>query len=315
MSQRVLITGASGHVGRRLVEVLAEDRGSLQTIIATDIRAAEQELAGVVYRQLDICDSALGECIAEFEIDTVVHLAAIVTPPPGDTRGLQYRVDVEGTENVVAACVKNGVKKLVYTSSGAAYGYSADNSGWLREDAPLRGNREFAYAWHKRLVEERLAEAREKHPDLKQLIFRVSTVLGEDLANQITALFEKKVVVGIKGVDSPFCFIWDEDVAHCLAVGIQGDQEGIYNLTGDGVMTLREVALAMGGRYVGVPERWLRRGLKMLKERELTAHGPEQLLFLRYRPVLCNERLKEEFGFIPQMNSRQVFDFYRISRS
>jgi UDP-glucose 4-epimerase len=64
---------------------------------------------------------------------------------------------VGGTRNVLDACVAHGVKHLIVSSSGAAYGYHADNPAWLTETHPLRGNPAFAYSDHKRQVEEMLA--------------------------------------------------------------------------------------------------------------------------------------------------------------
>ena len=89
-----------------------------------------------------------------------MHLASIVTPGPDSTRELEYAVDVTGTRHVLDACVAHGVRRVVVSSSGAAYGYHPDNPAWITEDQPVRGNEEFAYSHHKRLVEEMLAELR-----------------------------------------------------------------------------------------------------------------------------------------------------------
>lgn len=313
----VLITGAAGYVGRLVMQALAREPGTLQTIVATDLRAlpGHEVPAGVIFEAADIRSGRIGELMAQHHIDTVVHLAAVVTPRPGDSRQMQYEVDVEGTRNVVEACVAHGVAKLVYTSSGAAYGYSPDNAALLKEDDPLRGNEAFAYAWHKRLVEEMLATYRETHPELAQLVLRVSTVLGPTVNNQITAMFERPLVVGVRGADTPFCFIWDQDLVDCIARGVHGAGAGVYNITGDGVMTLREIAHAMHRRYVPIPVGVLTAALGMLSERKWTAYGPEQVMFLRYRPVLDNHKLKTDFGFRPQRTSRQVFELYRAARA
>ena len=63
-----------------------------------------------------------------------------------------------------------------------------------------------------------------------------------------------------------------------------------------------------------MPAGVLRAGLWLLKKLHLTQYGPEQLDFLRYRPVLLNTRLKEEFGYTPKLSSAQVFELYRASR-
>jgi UDP-glucose 4-epimerase len=54
--------------------------------------------------------------------------------------------------------------------------------------------------------------------------------------------------------------------------------------------------------------------LRILKTLGLTQYGPEQVNFLRYRPVLDNRRLKEEFGYTPAKSSAAVFDYWLQSR-
>jgi UDP-glucose 4-epimerase len=63
-----------------------------------------------------------------------------------------------------------------------------------------------------------------------------------------------------------------------------------------------------------LPASILRAALWLLKKLNLTQYGPEQLDFLRYRPVLLNSRLKQEFGYVPKLTSAEVFELYRRSR-
>jgi len=310
--QSVFVTGAAGYIGRQLVEALASERGRFETIVADDVRDTPQQERhpGVEYLSLDVRSKDLAEILSSFHIDVVVHLATIVTPGKKSDREFEYSVDVLGTQNVLEACVEAHVKKIIITSSGAAYGYHADNPAWLEEDHKLRGNSEFAYSDHKRLVEEMLARYRKEHPELKQLVFRPGTVLGETADNQITALFKKPVIIGLMGAASPFVFIWDKDVVACIMKGIKEDLTGIYNLAGDGTLTMREIAFLLGKPYVPFPVRLMSASLWILKKLGLTQYGPEQVGFLRYRPVLSNRRLKEVFGYTPQKSTREVFEFY-----
>lgn len=312
----VLITGAAGYIGRQVVSRLAADPRSLKTIVAVDVRRvpAKARLAGVEYVKADVRSPELPALLQRYGVETVVHLASIVTPAKGMTEEFLYSVDVLGTRNVLEACVNTGVTHLIVTSSGAAYGYHADNPEWLVESSPLRGNDTFAYSRHKRIVEEDLARYRAEHPELRQLVFRPGTILGESTSNQITALFEKPVVLGIRGAASPWVFIWDEDVVNCIVIGVHERREGIYNLAGDGVMTMRDVAVRLGKPYVALPAGVVRGALRLLKALRLSQYGPEQVEFLQYRPVLKNDALKREFGYAPRLNTRQVFDLYVRSR-
>jgi UDP-glucose 4-epimerase len=311
----VLVTGASGLVGRQVVRRLAGEDGVL-SVVALDLREPPpgDSIPGVIYERGDIRDPGLEKIFERHAIDTVVHLAAVVTPGPNSTRELEYAIDVLGTRNVAEASVRAGVRQLVYTSSGAAYGYHADNPVPLRESDPLRGNEAFAYAWHKRLAEESLAQVREDHPELTQLVFRVGTILGEHVASPITALFERRVVVGVAGSDAPFVLVWDGDVAACIVKGILERRSGIFNLCGDGALALPEIARRLGKPYLPLPPGLLAAVLRALQGLRLSSRGPEQVDFLRYRPVLANDALVEEFGFRPRFTSEECFEHYRQLR-
>jgi len=311
-ARNVLVTGASGLVGSRVVAQLA---GSAK-VVALDLRSppAGECIDGVLHIEGDIRDTGLAKILSEHAIDTVVHLAAVVTPGPGSSRALEYEIDVVGTRNVLNACIGAGVRQLVYTSSGAAYGYHPDNPVPLRESDPLRGNELFAYAWHKRLAEEALAAARDEHPEVSQLIFRVGTILGEHVASPISALFERRVIVGVVGADAPFVLIWDEDVAACIVKGIRERRSGVFNLCGDGAVPLPEIARRLGKIYLPLPPAVLAGALRLFQALGISARGPEQVDFLRYRPVLANDALKSEFGFEPRFDSLGCFEHYRRIR-
>ena len=312
----MLVTGGSGYIGAQLVAELAATRGTIETLVSLDLRPVPEvdRLAGVTYAADDIRSGDLADLMRAYAVDTVVHLAAVVTPGPGVSRETLYSIDVGGTENVLAACLETGVRRFIVTSSGAAYGYHADNPVPLDETDALRGNREFAYSDHKRLVEELLARYRESHPELAQLVFRPGTILGERARNQITDLFEKPVVLGVRGFDTPFVIIWDQDVVACLAKGVHEGATGIYNLAGDGAVTLAEIAKAIGKPYVALPGGLIQGALFVLHALGLSQYGPEQVDFLRYRPVLSNRRLREEFGYTPRKSSREVFDYFWACR-
>lgn len=304
----VLVTGAAGLVGRSFLRMAAE---AGEPVVATDLHRPDELPEGVAFRTLDVTGDDAARVIAEVRPRVVVHLASIVTPPPGMTPEVARQVDVEGTRNVLSACLESGVQRLVVTSSGAAYGYHADNPAWLTEEAPVRGNPEFPYAHHKRLVEEMLAEARRDHPALEQVVLRVGTVLAPGLRNQITALFEKPRLLAVTGSDSPFVFIWAEDLAAILLRAAGEGPPGIYNVAGDGALSVPELAARMGKPVLRVPARALKAVLGVARPLGLSRYGPEQVRFLQYRPVLANDRLKRVFGHVPRHTSAEAFELWR----
>lgn len=304
----VMITGGGGYIGRLVTEALADEPGGFETIVCTDVRLPrpERRCEGVDYAELDVRDAGvISDLISTFEVDTVVHLATVVGEHP-EARA----IDVGGTRKLLEACVENGVRKIIVTSSGAAYGYHEDNDPYLTEDSPLRGNEEFVYAQNKRLVEEMLADYREEHPSLEQLVLRPGTILGDDVSSPISDFFEKPLILGLKDYATPWVFIWDEDVVNVIVAGVQGEHTGTYNLAGDGVMTLREVARAMDKPFIGLPAGLLSKALNALQRYGLVDYGEEQVLFLAHRPVLSNQKLKSSFPYVPRKSTRDVFEHY-----
>jgi UDP-glucose 4-epimerase len=312
--RRIFVTGGAGYLGSELLRALAPrlQAGELDCVVASDVRdiPAASRLPGIEYVLHDVRGPGLGSLLSARAIEVVVHLAAIVTPGAKSNRELEYAVDVLGTQNVLEACLTAGVRQIVVTSSGAAYGYHADNPEWLTEDDPVRGNEAFAYAHHKRLVEEMLADCRREHPGLRQVVLRVGTILGETTRNQITALFDRPRLIALRGSRSPFVFVWDQDVVGVIAHAIRTDATGIYNVAGDGALSIQEIAQRLGKRCLTLPPALLRAALALLHPLGLTRYGPEQVDFLRYRPVLDNRRLKQGLGYVPRKNSAEVFDFY-----
>ena len=299
---RVLITGAGGYIGRQLGQRLAQTG----YVLGIDLRASDE--AGFPILALDIRDPALAELMAREQITHVVHLAAVLEDS-GD-RARDYDIDVNGTRNVLDACVAAGVQHICVSSSGAAYGYHADNPAWLSETDTLRGNPEFAYSDHKRQVEELLEAYRAQQPQLRQLILRVGTVLGAKTSNLITALFARKRLIAVRGSASPFVAIWDQDLLGIIEQGVRSSCSGIFNVAGDGALSMREIADLLGKPLLNLPAPLLKTVLALGKLSELGRYGPAQVNFLRYRPVLDNTRLKGEFGYTPQKTSREVFEYF-----
>jgi nucleoside-diphosphate-sugar epimerase len=128
----ILVTGAFGQVGRRCTQTLL-DRG--RTVVAMDLRndntvAVERALtvAGhpgtLIPAYTDLLDAdAVRDLVAAHRPGAIVHLAAVVSPPSYRNPGLARRVNVGGTENLLAACAALPRPPLfLMASSAAVYG-------------------------------------------------------------------------------------------------------------------------------------------------------------------------------------------------
>jgi threonine 3-dehydrogenase len=138
-----LVTGAGGEIGHGLVTRLATAGAAMITL---DITPLEPALAGCVTRVFtgSITDtSVLDRILAEFEVDFVFHLAALLSTRAEFTPVTAHQVNVEGTLNLLEFAQRQGEShgrtvEFVYPSSIAAYGIrdlaAKIRAGRVRED-------------------------------------------------------------------------------------------------------------------------------------------------------------------------------------
>jgi len=141
-------------------------------------------------------------------------------------------------------------------------------------------------------------------------VLRVGTVLGAGLENQITELFHRPKLIAVRGSDSPFVFIWTVDLARILLRATGEGPAGVFNVCGDGAMSVHELAKALGKPVMALPAWVLKAALGIARPLGLSRYGPEQVRFLQYRPVLDNTALKNEFGYRPELTSARTFDLW-----
>jgi nucleoside-diphosphate-sugar epimerase len=259
------VTGPTGDIGISAVTAL-EREPTVETIVGMARRPFDVSSRGwvkTIYHQGDILDrEAVDAFVAQ--ADVVIHLAFIIM----GSREESARINLQGTRNVFEATVAaERPRRLVYTSSVAAYGYHADNPVPLTEDVPARGSAEHYYSAQKAACEAALVEIT-KNSSLEVFILRPCIVAGPEataladampwnqLPGPVRAVAKVapilKPVVPDPGV--PLQLVHHDDVAQAIALAATTPvPPGAYNLAGDGVVTVSEVAKALGGRPVRVP--------------------------------------------------------------
>lgn len=141
-----IVTGGCGFLGKHLLRVLLEqEREKLAEIRVfdkhTDPSMEEQstEHTKVVVIQGDITDYS---CVLEASrgVDVFIHAASLVDVWHKIPESVIYSVNVEGTENVIQACVENSIPSLLYTSSMEVIGPNKHGDPFVRgnEDSPYR---------------------------------------------------------------------------------------------------------------------------------------------------------------------------------
>src|ERR1700731_196176 len=173
---KVAVTGPTGEIGKAVVGAL--ERASEVTEVLGMARRpfdpAERGWKKGSYRRGDVLDrGAVAELVEE--ADVVVHLAFMIMGGAKESR----RVNLDGSRNVFEAAVAAVVKRVVYASSVAAYGFHRDNPRPLTEDVPARGTASHPYSAQKAEVEE-LLEQTLAGSETDAYVLRPCIVAGRD---------------------------------------------------------------------------------------------------------------------------------------
>jgi len=110
-----VVTGATGHLGNNLVRLLLQGEDRIRCLVLRGESIRPLEGLDVEIVEGDVRDPAsLDRAFAGAEV--VYHTASVISLKPGDSDLLE-QVNVRGARNVAESCLRNGVKRLVYTSS------------------------------------------------------------------------------------------------------------------------------------------------------------------------------------------------------
>ena len=170
MSGPVFITGASGFIGGKLAERLLGEGRPVCVLSRRPLPALEKSGAAVILGDLADLNALRRGCEGAA---TVFHVAGRVGVwgPDADF----FKVNVEGTDNVIVACRTTGVRRLVYTSSPSVVYNGGDLAG-VNESAPLCTQAPCAYPTSKAAAERLVHEAHS--PELATVSLRPHLVWG-----------------------------------------------------------------------------------------------------------------------------------------
>jgi UDP-glucose 4-epimerase len=247
--QKVLVIGGAGFIGSHVVEALLTTpvqeiviydnftRGSLDNlrIALGDPRCNIYSLGGDI-RDLDLLDDAMQGC------DSVIHLAAMWLLHCLDFPRTAFNVNIEGTFNVLEACVRHRVKRLIYSSSASVYGDAVEIP--MDETHPFN-NRNFYGAT--KISGEAMCRAYYERYGLSFVGLRYMNVYGprQDQRGAYTGVIptllnniDSGVTPLVYGDGSQaYDFIYVEDVAKANILALQSKADNSFYNIGTGIKT------------------------------------------------------------------------------
>jgi UDP-glucose 4-epimerase len=304
---RYLITGGSGYIGSRLVDLLSR-RDDTERIVICDLVAPRDYKPTSQFERVDVRDrDGVHSVIDRARPDALVHLAFVLNPLHDEN--LMYDVDVNGTHNVLEAAGDGGTQQVLAASSATAYGAFPDNPVPLTEDDPVRGVAGFSYARDKTESDRICQLWAARYPDRVMTIVRPPIVLGPHVDNYLVRLWTKQpFTVDAGNLETPIQFVHEDDMVDALAALLLGRHPGAFNVAGDGEMTLRECAELIGAPIRKLPVRAYRRLARAAWKLRASEVPPGQLQFALHPWIVSTEKLKRTTGWRPRHTSRETFE-------
>lgn len=317
-SLTVAVTGPTGSIGRTFVRLL-ERTPEVGRVLGMARRPFDPKRMGLTkleYRRGDVLNRASVDALVE-EADVVVHLAFLIMGSHDETE----EINMTGSRNVFESAFAAGVKRLVYTSSVAAYGFHKENPEWLTESVHARGSDNHYYSRQKAQLEEMLANLGRYAKKTGVYVFRPCIVAGPDSTDLIEQIplvgSSEKVPAPLRRLGGalpmlrpvipdpgiPFQLVHEADVATALVGGVLGEgPPGTYNLAADGEMTLTDLAHALGWYAVPIPEMAVDTTAAIVSKLPLMPAKASWVNALRVPVLMDTAKAKKELGWAPEFD-------------
>lgn len=286
---KILVTGGAGFIGSHIVDMLVEE-GHEVAIIDNLIHGKRENLnPKAKFYEIDIRDEGVLEIFEKENPEILIHEAAQIKVPSSILDPVyDASVNIIGSINLLEACRKVGVKKVIYPASAAIFGEPKYLP--IDEEHPLEMIS--GYGVSKHTVEHYLKVYKALY-DIDFVVFRYSNVYGprQDSTGEggVVAIFSEKMIKG----EAPSIFgdgeqirdfVYVKDVARANLMAIEAECCGIYNVCTNEKITVNEL-LSHFNNILG-------KDIKALHKSE--REGDIRNSYMTY------DKIKRELGWKPQ---------------
>jgi nucleoside-diphosphate-sugar epimerase len=317
---KIIVTGATGCLGRNVAETFHGDGMEVVATGRSTTIGAELRNRGVDFRTADIRDPAQLDRVLS-PADCLVHCAG----RSGDWGTYRdfHETNVIGTRNVVDACRRHGLTKIIFVSTPSIY-YTGKDRYDVSESDPLPDKQRTHYARTKLIAESDLLQSPQS--DYKAMVFRPRAVYGphdRTFVPRILRLAKKKHLPLINDgralTDITYVGNFVDAVKRSLEAPDRAWNQA-YNLSNGEPITMREwfsQVLAIFGRPFrpkNVPEPVAK---AIALSMELLGHlpfGPKKPAMTRFSVgymarsmTMAIDKARENLGYIPRIGNREGF--------
>jgi UDP-glucose 4-epimerase len=305
---RVVVIGASGNVGTRVLDALAAEP-TVDEVIGVARRRPAISVEKVTWVEADVASSELGAIFAG--ADAAIHLAWAIQPSR-DPEAMR-RVNVLGSERVFAAAASASVSTLIYASSVGVYSEGPKDRR-VDESWPRQGIRSSAYSRHKAETESMLDAFEEENPEIRVVRLRPGLIFQSAAASEIRRFFLgpffpgkllRPGLIPIVPDVARLCFqaVHAADVAEAYRLALTREVSGAFNIAAEPVIGAAELADLFGARPVSIGAGLLRGAADATWRARLQPADPGWIDLALGAPLMSTERARSELGFSPSRSS------------
>lgn len=231
MKRKITIIGGSGFIGTNLCRSLSMNQEDFEIVDLKRSRQFPDKTIIADVRDVKSIRNAING-------DVVINLAAVHRDDVRD-KGSYFATNVEGAQNIVSVCLEKNIKKIIFTSSVAVYGFSQkpiDESGTIN---PFN-----EYGRTKYLAEEKFKEW-QKSGENKLLIVRPTVVFGEGNRGNVYNLFsqiasKRFIMIGRGNNQKSMAYV--RNLVSFLQVCLESKETyGVYNYSDSPNFTMKEL--------------------------------------------------------------------------
>lgn len=302
----ILITGVSGHIGKRMSQRFLKDGIDFIGIDMVD----NPDLPARRFKKMDIRDPSVADLMETNGVESIIHLA-FCTKPKMDPK-TRDDIDLNGSTNIAACAARKGVKHIVFASSGRVYGDQRSDGGINDIDGNYLNPKDDIYAQNKIKVEHFFLKSAADH-GTQLAIVRLAIVCWQGGGAGMGDMFKATSTSGwyvTLGNKNPLIQLVhvDDVITGCLnAIG----KEGIFDIASQGTMHLVDVfleAARLGGRkarHINLPEKLTLKTVSLFWNLGLCPVPPLYLKMLGYDITRDLSKTIDKLG-MPRYTIQQI---------
>ena len=248
---KIVVTGGAGFIGLHLVNHLLKEEN--QITILDNFSNSDKNLTKILqHKNLKIIEGDIrkindvNNCLKEQDI--VIHLAAKISVSqsilnPSET----FEVNVDGTKNVLEACKKNNIKKIIIASSAAVYG---EGGSGMKLKENTKTDPVSPYGKSKLIMEQEIEKNLLKYNKLDCIILRFFNIFGVGQTSEYAGVITK--FVKRISSDEPLEIFGDgmqtrdfvsiHDIVESVNAAIKNGKNGTYNIASGKAITINKLA-------------------------------------------------------------------------